>query len=88
MKFLVVDDSVTMRRIIMNALQRIGYTDMIEAADGREALSRFDENIGFIITDWNKLHMLWLAILPVFALIAPRLASQAFSPRRRQRLPA
>ena len=53
MKFLVVDDSVTMRRIITNALQRIGYTDIIEATDGREALGRFDDSIGFIITDWN-----------------------------------
>src|SRR6266566_8061907 len=40
----------------------------------------------FIIYDWNKLHMLWLAILPLCALIAPRFASQVFSPRRRKRL--
>jgi two-component system chemotaxis response regulator CheY len=53
MKFLVVDDSVTMRRIILNALQRIGYTDAVEAADGHEALAKFDHSIGFIITDWN-----------------------------------
>jgi two-component system chemotaxis response regulator CheY len=53
MRFLVVDDSVTMRRIILNALQRIGYTDAVEAADGHEALAKFDASIGFIITDWN-----------------------------------
>lgn len=53
MKFLVVDDSATMRRIMLNALQRIGYTDAVEAADGHEALAKFDESIGFIITDWN-----------------------------------
>lgn len=53
MKFLVVDDSVTMRRIMINALQRIGYTEVVEAADGHEALARFDETIGFIVTDWN-----------------------------------
>ena len=57
MKFLVVDDSVTMRRIIANALQRVGYTDIIEATDGREALGRFDDSIGFIITDWNMPNM-------------------------------
>ena len=39
-----------------------------------------------IIDDWNKLHMLWLAILPLLALVAPRFATQAFSPRRRKRL--
>jgi two-component system chemotaxis response regulator CheY len=53
MKFLVVDDSITMRRIIINALQRIGYSDAIEASDGQEALSKFDATIGFVITDWN-----------------------------------
>jgi two-component system, chemotaxis family, chemotaxis protein CheY len=53
MKFLVVDDSVTMRRIMINALERIGYTNVIEACDGHEALELFDESVGFIITDWN-----------------------------------
>lgn len=53
MKFLVVDDSVTMRRIMVNALQRIGYTESVEAHDGRDALEKFDESIEFIITDWN-----------------------------------
>ncbi|HEY9226118.1 MAG TPA: response regulator [Gemmatimonadaceae bacterium] len=53
MKFLVVDDSITMRRIIINALQRIGYNDAIEASDGKEALSKFDASVGFVITDWN-----------------------------------
>lgn len=53
MKFLVVDDSATMRRIMINALQRIGYTDAVEASDGSEALTRFDASISFIITDWN-----------------------------------
>ena len=53
MKFLVVDDSITMRRIIINALQRIGYNDAIEASDGKEALEKFDASVGFVITDWN-----------------------------------
>ena len=57
MKFLVVDDSITMRRIIINALQRIGYTDVVEATDGRDALERLDQSIGFIITDWNMPNM-------------------------------
>jgi two-component system chemotaxis response regulator CheY len=57
MKFLVVDDSVTMRRIIINALQRVGHTDVVEATDGRDALGRFDESIGFVITDWNMPNM-------------------------------
>lgn len=53
-RILVVDDSPTMRRIIVNTLNRIGYSDMVEAADGREALSRMkNESFDLIITDWN-----------------------------------
>jgi len=57
MKFLVVDDSVTMRRIIINSLHRIGYTDCVEAGDGVEALERFSPEIDFVITDWNMPNM-------------------------------
>ncbi len=39
MKCLVVDDSATMRRIVINALKTIGYSDAVEAADGREAVT-------------------------------------------------
>ena len=53
MKFLVVDDSVTMRRIVVNSLRRIGYEDSIEASDGAEALASFDSSVDFVITDWN-----------------------------------
>jgi len=53
MKFLVVDDSLAMRRIIINALHRIGYTDVVAVADGHEALGCFDETIDFVITDWH-----------------------------------
>ena len=38
MKVLVVDDSATMRRIVINTLQRIGYNECVEAGDGTEAL--------------------------------------------------
>jgi len=57
MKFLIIDDSATMRRIVVNSLQRIGVTDVVEAGDGREALSKFDSSVGFIITDWNMPNM-------------------------------
>ena len=57
MKFLVVDDSATMRRIVVNALQRIGFHDIVEAGDGQEALLKFDSSVKFVITDWNMPHM-------------------------------
>ena len=57
MKFLVVDDSATMRRIVVNSLQRIGYTDIVEAEDGLDALNKYDASIGFVVTDWNMPNM-------------------------------
>ena len=54
MKFLVVDDSPTMRRIVCNALGELGHDDMAEAEDGSKALQVLEEEaIDFIITDWN-----------------------------------
>ncbi|MBN1301159.1 MAG: response regulator [Melioribacteraceae bacterium] len=55
LKFLVVDDSLTMRRIVTNSLKNLGYNNFIEASDGREALDKLaaDSDINFIITDWN-----------------------------------
>ena len=53
MKCLVVDDSATMRRIVVNALKSIGYDDVVEAGDGNEALQNCDATIDLVITDWN-----------------------------------
>jgi two-component system, chemotaxis family, chemotaxis protein CheY len=53
MKCLVVDDSATMRRIVVNALKTIGWNDLVEAGDGKEALEKCDGSIELIITDWN-----------------------------------
>ena len=53
MKCLVVDDSTTMRRIVVNALKTLGHTDVVEAGDGKEALARCDGSIELVITDWN-----------------------------------
>ena len=40
MRFLVVDDSSTMRRIIINTLNKLGYQEVLEAANGREGIDR------------------------------------------------
>lgn len=62
-RFLVVDDSPTMRRIVINALKNIGYTDIVEAEDGKDALAKlYAEKIDFIITDWNMPNMTGLEL--------------------------
>jgi len=58
LQVLVVDDYRTMARIIRNLLKTIGFTDIDEAADGSEALTRLEEkDYGLIISDWNMLPM-------------------------------
>jgi len=58
MRFLIVDDFSTMRRIVRNLLKEIGHVDADEAEDGAVALhklrsGRFD----FVITDINMPNM-------------------------------
>ena len=58
MRFLVVDDSSTMRRIIINTLLKLGYQDVAEASNGREGLERLAAgSVDMIITDWNMPEM-------------------------------
>lgn len=54
MKALVVDDSMTIRRIIIKALGIVGINETVEAANGIEALEAAkDDDIGLVLLDWN-----------------------------------
>ena len=54
LKFLVVDDFSTMRRIIKNLLNDLGYANVSEADDGKTALPMLQAGgFDFLITDWN-----------------------------------
>ncbi len=58
MKILIVDDSMTMRRIIANTLKTLGYESFVEAEDGKDAFAKlYAESPDFIITDWNMPNM-------------------------------
>lgn len=65
LKFLVVDDSVTMRRIVINSLANLNYLDYVEASDGKDALAKLesDPDINFVITDWNMPEMSGLELV-------------------------
>jgi len=53
MRFLV-DDSPTMRRIVINALKTFGFVDVVEAEDGQDGFMKLQsEGADFVITDWN-----------------------------------
>jgi two-component system chemotaxis response regulator CheY len=53
-KFLVVDDFSTMRRIVKNLLHDLGYPNVTEADDGKTALPMLQAGgFDFLISDWN-----------------------------------
>ncbi len=64
LKFLVVDDFSTMRRIVKNLLHDLGYVHVTEADDGKTALPILKGGgIDFLITDWNMPGMPGLELL-------------------------
>ena len=53
-RFLVVEDSPTMRQLITFSLKRIPNAKIVEASDGVEALKRLkDEQFDLVISDIN-----------------------------------
>ncbi len=58
LRFLIVDDFSTMRRIIRGLLKEIGYTDADEAEDGVAAMQKLrNGNFNFVVSDINMPNM-------------------------------
>jgi two-component system chemotaxis response regulator CheY len=54
MPVLVVDDYQTMIRIIRNLLNQLGFKNIEEAKDGKQALEKLNAGkFGLVISDWN-----------------------------------
>ncbi|MFH1154167.1 MAG: chemotaxis protein CheW [Pseudomonadota bacterium] len=64
-KILLVEDAKTMRRIETISLKKIGFTNIIEADNGRDAIDNLGENpdIALIISDWNMPEVSGLELL-------------------------
>lgn len=55
-RLLIVDDMLTMRKLVSKACREIGFTDITEAADGNlawTALTAANPPINLVISDWN-----------------------------------
>ncbi len=64
MKILVVDDFSTMRRIVKNLLNELGFNNIVEADDGNTALPILEKGgIDFLVTDWNMPGMAGIDLL-------------------------
>ena len=65
MNILVVDDYNTMRRILRNLLEQLGFKNIDEADSGSAALERLrtGKSYGMVISDWNMEPMTGLQLL-------------------------
>lgn len=64
LRFLVVDDFATMRRIVRNLLKDLGFNNVEEAEDGQDALTKLQQSaVDFVISDWNMPNMDGLQLL-------------------------
>jgi two-component system chemotaxis response regulator CheY len=53
-KILIVDDFLTMRRIVKNLLKQLGYENITEAEDGEQAHVKLKAGgYDFVVSDWN-----------------------------------
>jgi two-component system chemotaxis response regulator CheY len=64
LRFLVVDDFSTMRRIVCNLLKNSGFTELEEAEDGSAALTKLrNGNFDFVVCDINMPNVNGLQLL-------------------------
>lgn len=64
MRIMLVDDSRTIRNIQKNILSQLDHTDIVEAADGVEALGKVKEQEpDLMLLDWNMPNMDGLTLL-------------------------
>lgn len=68
-KFLVVDDFATMRKIVKKVLDELGYKNVVEAVDGKNAMEVLNDMhskntpVQFVISDWNMPNMAGIELL-------------------------
>jgi two-component system chemotaxis response regulator CheY len=64
MKVLIVDDFATMRRILKNIMKQIGFSNITEADNGKNALKMLkSQAIDLVLCDWNMPEMPGIEVL-------------------------
>jgi two-component system chemotaxis response regulator CheY len=64
LKYLVVDDFATMRKVIRSSLRELGIEQIDEAEDGQMALATLKNGgFGFVVSDWNMPNMQGIDLL-------------------------
>ena len=64
MQVLCVEDNPNLRKVLVNIVKKIGYTNVVEAEDGFQAWTQIEEGgIGLVLTDWSMPRMNGLELL-------------------------
>jgi len=67
MKIMLVDDSKTMRHIQKSVLIQLGYSDVVEACDGQEAMDLLETTTpDLLLVDWGMPNMDGLSLVKAF----------------------
>ncbi len=67
MRIMLIDDSKTMRNIQKSVLKQLGYTELEEACDGQDALSKVSAfKPDLCLVDWNMPNMDGLTFVKKF----------------------
>ncbi|MCZ6474287.1 MAG: response regulator [SAR324 cluster bacterium] len=57
-RVLCVEDNPNLRKVLINIIKKIGYSDIVEAEDGVQAWERIEEGgVGLVLTDWSMPRM-------------------------------
>lgn len=67
MRIMLIDDSKTMRNIQKSVLAQLGHTEIEEACDGQDAMSKIGAfNPDLVLVDWSMPNMDGLAFVKAF----------------------
>lgn len=75
-KILVVEDNDSTRMAIVGMLRALGYTTIVEATNGREALKIIDENkeaFELVLSDLKMPHVTGVQLLRDFRMLFPKI---------------
>ena len=57
-RVLCAEDNPNLRKVLVNIVKKIGYTDVVEAEDGVQAWEHIEQGgVGLVLTDWSMPRM-------------------------------
>ena len=63
-RVLCVEDNPNLRKVLVNIVRKIGYTDVVEAEDGVQAWEQIEQGgVGLVLTDWSMPRMNGMELL-------------------------